>query len=332
MKVIHWSLANGSGLANVAADLMEKERELGIDSSLCITMHPPGLAPDEIAERQSLMDNMEADVHVAHSHVPDNILLKVKAPVVYVQHGTPEHIALGALDYAANRGSEGDSLSMSYCLMKHSKAVVSFHERHADILRRMTQTPVHYVPMGVSKEFWKIPSVKKEKMPGIPSLLYAENSHVVKWPFDLLIAWSFIMEQVPDARLHIIKMPLDQHRVWFPLATQLGVIYTAYMTNTNLTQRDLRNLFGATDYMISPVMKGDHNRLCLEAVAANCKLISYRGNPYASYWLTEGDQRIMAKEIVDIFEGKVEPREHSPVPDIAETASEFKKIYEKILA
>lgn len=331
MKVIHWSLGNGSGLANLVGDLMEKERELGLDSSICITMPPPGLTVEEQIERQRLMDNMEADIHVAHSHVPDNILLKLKAPVVYVQHGTPEHIALGALDYAANRAVEGDSLSMTYCIAKWAKAIVSFHERHVAILKKLTQTPVYHVPMGVDKAFWQIPS-KKEKMPGRPSLLYAENAHVIKWPFDLLVAWSFIMERVPDARLHIIKLPLDQHRVWFPLATQLGAIYTAYMTNINLSQKDLRGLFGATDYMISPVQKGDFNRLSLEAAAAGCKVISYRGNPYATYWITEGDQRVIADEIVDIFEGKAEPRTPQAVPDIEETANGFKQIYEKVLA
>ena len=47
--------------------------------------------------------------------------------------------------------------------------------------------------------------------------------------------------------------------------------------------------------------------------------------------MTEGDQRVIAKEMIDILKGQTPPREKTPVPDIAETALAMKAVYERIV-
>ena len=69
----------------------------------------------------------------------------------------------------------------------------------------------------------------------------------------------------------------------------------------------------------------------LEAKASGCKVISYTGNPYADYWVPEGDQRIIAKKLIKILKGDVKPKATQEVPDISETAAAMLKIYEEIL-
>ncbi len=85
------------------------------------------------------------------------------------------------------------------------------------------------------------------------------------------------------------------------------------------------------DYYIGLVRYGDFNRLCLEANACGARSISYRGNPYSDFWIAEGDQRVMADELVEILNGNVEPRKKEVVPDISETALAMQKIYEGLL-
>lgn len=84
--------------------------------------------------------------------------------------------------------------------------------------------------------------------------------------------------------------------------------------------------------MCGLVRYGDHNRLSLEANASGCKTISYKGNVYSSYWIDEGDQREMAKRLIAILKGEVEPRpDKREVADISITAQAMKEIYESIL-
>jgi hypothetical protein len=78
------------------------------------------------------------------------------------------------------------------------------------------------------------------------------------------------------------------------------------------------------------VRYGDFNRLSLEANACGSKTISYRGNPYSDFWITEGDQRIMADELLAILTGKAEARVKTPVAESKDMAAEMFKIYESL--
>src|SRR5574340_1560694 len=86
-KLVHWSLSNGSGLNRMATMICQAETEMGLDSFLCYTdggvgKPTPGVRvlPDKEVAR-------DADIHVIHSHVPDDMPGKK----VMIPHGTPEH-------------------------------------------------------------------------------------------------------------------------------------------------------------------------------------------------------------------------------------------------
>jgi len=83
-------------------------------------------------------------------------------------------------------------------------------------------------------------------------------------------------------------------------------------------------------FYIGLVRYGDHNRICLEAKAAGCPLISFRGNEYADYWIDEGDQRIIAAQLLMILRGEVPKRETPETPDVSETARAMAGIYERL--
>lgn len=326
MKVVHWSLGNGSGMANVAASCAESERRLGLDASVA-------RCDVEDGAWEAALD---ADVHVSHTHVPDRIRRRFTKPLklVAVFHGTPEHVYAGAVE-AGEHGRYAPSNALM--LMQHdlqcAHARVTFWERHAAIYRTMVDwgTTVHCVPMGVDRAFWAA-GASRGKYAGTPSVWTGENQHAIKWVLDLALMWPWIAEAVEGVCLHACYNPFDQHRYLFPLVHRNQAYYTAHFGAWTYPHDELRNIWKSVDFFIGLVRYGDANRLCLEANAAGAPTISYRGNPYSSYWVPEGDQRETAKEVIRILRGEVEPRaDRRPVPDMMETAAQFQAIYEGIL-
>jgi hypothetical protein len=92
------------------------------------------------------------------------------------------------------------------------------------------------------------------------------------------------------------------------------------------------NAFNSVDYYCGLVRYGDVNRICLEAKASGLKVISFRGNPCADFWLTEGNQLEQAREMLNILNGVTLPREDvAPVPDIKDMANKMLEIYARVL-
>jgi hypothetical protein len=71
--------------------------------------------------------------------------------------------------------------------------------------------------------------------------------------------------------------------------------------------------------------------MSLEAKSCGCKVISYAGNDYADFWITEGDQREQAKQLLGIFKGEIQARPTLAIPDIKETAKQMLEIYGGLL-
>ena len=143
--------------------------------------------------------------------------------------------------------------------------------------------------------------------------------------------WSHIADELHEAVLHVCKLPVDEHRWWFPLVNANGSHFRSYLSDIIWGFEDLRNVFRSIDYFIGLVEYGDYNHLMMQAHATGAKCISYRGNEYADFWITQGDQRVMAQELLAILTGQVEPRATKPAPDIAETAEAMRGIYESLL-
>lgn len=323
MKVVHWTLGNGSGLNKVSQDLSNAEKKLGLDSILI---------PTNGASAEEWEKGTDGDIHVIHSHIPDNIRQKTKGKLVFIPHGTPEHCFHIAVEQHSYKGyAAGNSFMLSTYWLKEADATVTFWPRHRAIWQSLThkKNTIECIPLGIDLDFWK-PVPTRGKFAGSPSLTTIENCHYIKWPLDLLLTWPHVAKELMEARLHIHYLPSDQHRFWYPLLSATGGDYTTYTSSTYYSPEDLRNCFVSSDYYVSLVRYGDFNRTCLEAKASGAKLISYRGNRYADYWVTEGDQRVMAEEFKAILKGQIPAREPEKVADILDTARAMKEIYEKI--
>lgn len=329
MKVAHWTLCNGSGMNAVAQSMADAECKLGLDSIVL------NIQTDEDWDRA-----LDADVHVSHTHIPVMYrgkawLKQVTKPfrMVGVFHGTPNHVYMGSVQ-AGEGGAYGHSNSLMIMMtdLKRSHARVTFWDRHAAIYQTMVQpnTPIHVVPMGLDLDFWK-DGESRGKYQGNPSVWYGENSHEIKWIFPLLVMWPWISDEVDDAVLHGCYIPFDQHRWAFPFATANGAYYRAHLGSWTYPHSELRRVLKSVDFVLGLVEKGDFNRLSLEANASGATTISYKGNPYSDYWVSEGDERETAQELIGILNGNVEPRKKTPVPSLNEMGEAMVKVYESIL-
>jgi hypothetical protein len=301
----------------IAEDLSLAERALGVDSKL--------VQCDNQAHWEMGAD---ADVHVVHTHLP----ISVTGKIVYVIHGTPEHVFQTAVQDGLQQGyGASDPFMLAYHWMKVSDAIVTMWPRHQALWQQLCMRPkmVDLVPMGVDLAFWKKQD-SRGKYSGTPSVFTAENCHAIKWPLDLIWMWPWVAEQVPEARLHLAYLPKDQHRWWAPLLYASDAAFKSIMTGNALSKEDLRNALNSVDYYASFVRYGDHNKICLEAKASGCKVISYTGNPYADFWIPEGDQRGIAKALVEILKGDIAPRECQIVDDREMMAKGMIAIYNRI--
>lgn len=324
MKIAHWSLNNGSGLHKLASDIAECEQKAGLESIVIPT----------VSEKSDEWEKgVDADINVIHSHYPDNIRAKSKGKTVFIPHGTPENCFQGAVEsFSYNGYTAGNAFMLSQYWLKEADVTVTFWPRHQWLWQSLVspKNVVRCIPMGVNKDFWK-PTETRGKWSGKPSIFTAENSHYIKWPYDLFILWPEIVKVIPEARLHAHYIPHDQHRFWFPLINANGTAYSSYTSSNYYGPEDLRNGFCSSDYYLGFVRYGDFNKTCIEAKACGAKLISYAGNPYADYWIGEGDQRVMASTLLSILKGDIAPREAEPVPHINETVKALIEIYKEIL-
>lgn len=322
MKVRQWSITNGSGLHRVAESLVAAEVAAGLDSKLVDSR--------DAATWEGVED---ADVHVVHSHLPPTVKRRKDSRIVWVGHGTPEHCYQSAVE-EAERGAYGhsDPLMLAEHWLKVADARVTFWARHKWMYDQLLSTgarKVDCIPMGVEKDFWTA-GESAGAFAGSPSLLYAENPHYIKWAYDLLTALPTIQQDHPGLMLHALYQVRDHHRVQMPWFNQMGTSFFTHYSASVFARDGLRNAFRSTDYTVGLVRYGDLNRLSLEANATGAKTISYRGNPYSMFWVEEGDQREVARQVSAILAGHVEPRVQTPVPDIADTSAALIDIYKAI--
>ena len=316
---------NKSGMNRVAESIVEAEKKLGIDSHLC------NVQTDTDFEKM-----YDCDVHVSHTHFPDEMRKKLTKPLklVWVGHGTPEHVFQSSVESGNTGGyGHGDGWMLVQNWLRTADALVTFWPRHQAIWQSMCDkhTKVNLVPLGIDKTFWK-PEPSRGKFAGSPSVFTGENAHYIKWPLDLFILWPWVYPHIDgNPVLHAAYLPRDVHRWFFPLVNRNSCSYAAHISPIAFEHAELKNVFNSIDFFIGMVRYGDFNRICLEANACGTKTISYAGNPYSDFWIHEGDQREIAKELIEIMNNKVEPRKKDPVPDIEETAKAMIKIYEEIL-
>lgn len=329
LLIRHWVSTNSSGMHHAAEACALAERQLGHSSEIV-----------DVALPDTWQCARDVDIHVLHTDVPESFRMQLTRPyrLVFVAHGTPEVVMESTVENHSRPGyGQADGWASLKHLVTRSDAVVTFWDRHRWFYQSLVpvERTIHFVPMGVDLEFWKggVDPGPAAHYAGAPAVWMSENPHRIKWPLDVLMAWTDVLKEFITARLHAHYIVMPLHRFFIDLANSNGAAYGCYLSSATWKHEDLRNIWKGFDYHLSPVRYGDHNCLFMQAAAAGLKTISYRGNEYADYWITEGDQRTMAKELIAIFKGEVAPRaDKSPVPSLEQMGRAMIAIYEDALA
>jgi hypothetical protein len=322
----HWTITNGSGMHHAAEACAKAERQLGHESFIVDL------------ERQDMWGGAEeADVHVLHTDFPEAIRAKITKPyaLVFVAHGTPECVMETTIENHARPGyGQADGWGTLRHILKTVDAIITFWPRHQAFYQSCVprERKIHCVPMGVDTAFWA-GGTSLGKYAGVPSVWTSENQHRIKWVLDLLMCWPWVAEKVRTVKLHGHYIPMPLHRFFLDLANSNGAAAAAYLSASYFPHDQLRNIWKGIDFFLSPVRYGDHNCVFLQAAATGMQTISYRGNVYADFWITEGDQREMAKELVAILSGQVPPRaDKTPVPNLSDMGTAMIDVYRAALA
>lgn len=330
MKVCHFTAYNGSGMNQVAETFARADRARGLDAHIL-----------NIHEQGDWSVALDADVHVAHTHWPDFYHGKsfrrmlTKAPkIVTIFHGTPEFVIRDTLNQSRhnNKHGNGDGIMMMLHWLAQSDARVTFWPRHQAILQSMVDrgTEIHCIPMGIDRAFWQA-GLPEAKWAGSPSVLSCENPHFIKDPLDLILLWPWVYPQLENASLNLGYVAENQHRQYSSIINRNDAGYGMHWSAFTWGHERLRSILKSVDFYVGLVRYGDFNRMSHEANVAGTRTISYRGNPYSDFWITEGDQREMARELLSILRGDVAPRAKASVPDASETAEHMEGIYKGVL-
>lgn len=321
MKSLHWCSPNNSGMHHVAASMVRAELALGVEARM-LDPHDSTKTGWELAA--------EADIHINHTHLPDEFRHK---PFVFPHHGTPELIfELSVRESEGNPYNAGTGQAQHFRLMQDADAIVCFVPRHRDIFDLMTDkhTIVDLVPMGMDTAFWSA-GVSPGRYAGKPSFLSCENAYPFKWAVDFLRVWKWVRDELADATLHVTNLPtntLEQVKI---MTARTGAVYGTVAGSWSYDANNLRNIFKQVDFYLSCVRFGDFNRMSMEAGASGLPVISYPGNPYADYWITEGDIRSAVKDLIAIGKGDVQPRAKAPIPSEQDMGQAMVHIYERVL-
>lgn len=332
-KIAHWSISNGpSGLHHMARAMIESETRLGLDSAF--------VNVDKSEEWQK-GHAVDADIHVVHSRFPDIQYARIrnrtgKEPkIVFVSHGIPEWNMELALNQFNIEGAEVyrplDYWYLTRHWLREADAFVVLNPRQQAVYQTMCQKgrTIDLVPMGVDTTFWA--EGKSQHFEGQPAVWMSENQARIKWALDVFTAWPFITKEVPQAFLHAHYIPFDMQRFLIDFANSNGTSYRANITARTFSHETLRDMWKGFDFNLATTRYGDNTVLTMQAEAAGLKTISYPGNEYASYWMPEGDQRVMAKTLVSIFRGEVPMRVKLPVPTLEEMGRAMIAVYERLL-
>lgn len=322
MRSVQWVTPNGSGMHHVAETLARAELACGVESR-CLDPH------------DALQDGWDfaraADVHVNHTHLPDEFQGK---PHVFVHHGTPEIVfELAVRDAEQNGYNTGTGMAQHFRLMQEADAIVTFWERHHALIDLMTDkaTKVDLLPMGVDHAFWSGGTSHGHYL-GKPALLNCENAYPFKWSVDFLRVWRWVWDKIPGATLHVANVPANLLPQIKLMTARSGAVYGTVAGSWTYDANNLRNIFKQVDFYLSTVRYGDHNRMSMEAGASGLKVISYPGNLYADYWMREGDIRETIKDLISILDGTTPPRaDKLPVPTEADMAHGMIHVYQRIL-
>jgi len=151
-----------------------------------------------------------ADIYVIHQMIPEELLVRIKKPIVVILHGTPEAC------YMSDIWEESISFTLIMMLIKDPRiSFVTLWERHFDFWNNIAPGRVEYIPSCVDYKRYDPNKVTPYQFGGVasgsPNILFADTWRIVKDPFHVVNAFKIFKKWHEKSRLHIYCRPTDEH-------------------------------------------------------------------------------------------------------------------------
>jgi len=333
-----------AGIHSAARDLVLAERTAGLDSNYIDYGSGVGCTHSRVWMKDGEVETVspewavnEADIIVHHSAIPPKVAATGK-PIVFYLHGRPEYSFI--LDWRFKKGCM--RAEMAYAKNKQYKKFLTFWPEHKDTWSHILNVDVDYVSPPVDLKNYSLEGKKYELKPtekGRPNILICDMWREDISPFNsVLAAIKFAEEHCPEARIHIVALPLPKaNPVIDPLFANLRKSGKIGKLTTIIPNLD--EMMRACDILVSPV--GIETRTSLEAAACGLSIVGGNGNSLASFVADPRDIGATSKAIAACWEktknkGLQNTREENRKSleskfNLEKTGKQVKGIYEGIL-
>ncbi len=291
MKIVHWSnwAPRQSGMFESVKDQIKYERKAGLQSDLA-DPH------DKWKEGRAVTDDgwfspiswkqaEDADIHVLHAWIPDEIKKLKGKKHIAVLHGPNEHMFWK--EFTTNRKEEAFNLHISILWKYDATVVLNKHE--FDILELYDEhNKLNYIPNSIDLERYQDKNVMKWEYVNHPAILSCDVLRLEKLPAHIIWAMPRIVKRIPEARLNVFSLslePISIYRNTFCRSKERNLEHLC--ESIQLENNNLRPFMKGADIGFNNNVSGIASRVTMEMQAMGVPVISYGGEytPYiAKIW------------------------------------------------
>ena len=301
MKVLHFSnfAPNRSGLYQCTFDQIKYEREMGIDSQMAVyeNEHAVGLKDDWLIP-VSWDWAKNADIFCIHRGLPPKVQkLFPNTKRVVVLHGTSEFLILEDIFSKAEQQNFNSHINF----INRNDATTVVNEHDYDILKLYDYNDkLHLVNDAVDMEKYNL---KGHKYPykNHPQILYCDSLRINKHPAHIIWAMEHIVREIPNARLTVVGLDLEDVLTWrnLLLRSKQGRLKSHCEVIQFKTDDVLPYMRGA-DILYNSNASGIFSRVQIEAMACGCQVISCNSK-FTPYNFKTYDIKDIAKTTIDCW-------------------------------
>jgi len=344
MFVVHWTwwAPRLSGMYQSVKDQIKYERKAGMRSEFGDCHNPErdmSKKKDGWLTPITWEEAEKADLWVLHGKIPQELQEKYKGkkPIVVVVHGPAEHMILQ--EWGTDRSDTAFTVTHINLAWEYDATVV-LNKHELDILELYDEhNHVSYIPNSIDLEEYPVDGTKWEYWHH-PAVISCDVPRLEKLPVHILLAMPRLLARVPDARLNLFGLPLEQVQYWRNMVCRSkNRALEAACENIQLKNTDLRSFMRGADIGFNNNYSGIASRVTMEMMAMGIPVVSYRGD-YTPYHPEIFSIDGIAQQIEQVWKDLNDPkktvkkdtmkyaREHY---DRAKYIPEYAKLYQEVL-
>ena len=301
LKILHFSnwAPSRSGLYECTKDQIKYERKQGINSQLAVyEIENPKDLQDDWLTPVSWDWAKKADVFVIHRGLPPEVQKKFpKTKRLVVLHGTTEYLILE--DIFSKAESQNFNSHINFINRNDATTIVNQHDY--DILKLYDYNDkLHLVNDAIDIEKYNLDGYKYPYK-NHPQILYCDSLRVNKHPAHIIWAMEHIVKEIPNARLTIVGLDLEDILTWrnLLLRSKNGNL-KRYCELIQFKTGDVLPYMRGADILYNSNASGIFSRVQIEASACGCQIIS-SNSKYTPFNFKTYDIKDIARAAIDCW-------------------------------